>query len=122
LYNWYAVIDPRGLAPEGWHVPSQDEWLQLLKFLGGNKQAAIKMRAPGIAWRLKQGSNESGFSAFPGGLRTQDGVFTMGEAARWWSSDAHANKDKAISYDMTSYERCIQDVKELGLSVRCVKD
>ena len=45
LYNWYAVNDPRGLAPEGWHVPSDAEWTQLTDYLGGREKAGAKMKS-----------------------------------------------------------------------------
>ena len=45
LYNWYAVNDPRGLAPKGWHIPSDQEWTDLTDYLGGDEQAGAKMKS-----------------------------------------------------------------------------
>ena len=45
LYNWYAVNDPRGLAPEGWHIPSNDDWEGLIYFLGGYEMAGLKIKS-----------------------------------------------------------------------------
>ena len=47
LYNWYAVNDPRGLAPEGWHIPSDFEWTTLINTLGGSASAGGPMKAMG---------------------------------------------------------------------------
>jgi uncharacterized protein (TIGR02145 family) len=66
LYNWYAVADSRGLAPEGWHVPSDEEFLILADALGGAKNASNKMRST-YGWNKSNGNNESGFSGLPGG-------------------------------------------------------
>src|SRR3954471_19314790 len=46
LYNWYAINDPRGLAPEGWHIPSDEEWTKLTTYLGGKIQASAKIKSP----------------------------------------------------------------------------
>ena len=80
LYNWYAVNDPRGLAPVGYHVPSDSEWTDLIAFLGGEDLAGSKMKTP-LGWDDNspetndpwEGTNESGFSALPGGSRTTVG-------------------------------------------------
>ncbi|MEY4602771.1 MAG: hypothetical protein RIT43_63 [Bacteroidota bacterium] len=81
IYNGFAVVDPRGLAPEGWHVPSDLEWLNLSKVLGGENVAGFKMRIKmdeceklnlPIEWA---GSNRSGFSALPGSFSCSDGNF-----------------------------------------------
>ena len=86
LYNWYAVNDPRGLAPEGFHVPTDDEWTQLTKFLGGEEYAGKELKTTN--W---YGTNSSGFSAFYGGLRSYDGgIFNyLGDNGLWWSSSQY---------------------------------
>ena len=78
LYNWYAVNDPRGLAPNGYHIPTDAEWTQLSDYLGGGSEAGAKMRSTS-GWFVKgnmdeanafcQGTNSSGFSGLPGGGR-----------------------------------------------------
>lgn len=73
LYNWYAVADPRGLCPSGWHVPSDAEWTALTDYLGGNELAGMKMKSTN-GWepyegKSGNGNNESGFSGLPGGYR-----------------------------------------------------
>jgi uncharacterized protein (TIGR02145 family) len=79
LYNWYAVNDPRGLAPEGWHVSSDEEWKELTNFIGGEELAGGKMKEAGTEhWNNPNlgASNESAFSALPGGWRSIDGTFS----------------------------------------------
>lgn len=71
LYNWYAVNDPRGLAPEGWHIPTDAEWIALIDYLGGTNVAGGKMKQIGTVHWISPNlgaTNESGFSALPGGL------------------------------------------------------
>ncbi len=142
LYNWYAVNDPRGLAPEGWHIPSEDEWKTLKNYLGGSFKAAKKMMTKegwepqyGRVWVMKGmrhgyqekrrigiGTNESGFSALPGGFRARSGAFAkMG--AYWWSSTKGYGRYEAFAHELKDYtgiKRIIEN-KSRGLSVRCVK-
>ena len=71
LYNWYAVNDPRGLAPEGWHIPSDDEWSQLIDFCG-EKSIADSLMESNSEWG--NNNNENSFKALPGGHRDFDGI------------------------------------------------
>lgn len=73
LYNWYAVNDPRGLAPQGWRIPSNGEWTTLTTFLGGAYPAGYKMKAGTIDWIPYGGSNSSSFTGLPGGNRGYEG-------------------------------------------------
>lgn len=119
LYNWYAVNDPRGLAPEGFHVPSDAEWTELTNHLGGEKVAGKKMKTS--TWN---GTNSSGFSALPAGNRDTNGYFSfLGDNGYWWSSSS--NGGFAISRRLYSglsigprYDNYPQD----GFSVRCLKN
>ena len=66
LYNWFAVSDPRGLAPKGWHIPSDAEWITLTGNLGGENAAGTKMKSSS-GWKDNaNGTNESGFEGLPG--------------------------------------------------------
>jgi uncharacterized protein (TIGR02145 family) len=72
LYNWYAVNDPRGLAPQGWHIPSDNEFTTLANYLGGATYAGGKMKEEGLChWNSPntRATNESGFTGLPGGAR-----------------------------------------------------
>ncbi len=90
LYNWYAVNDSRGLAPTGYHVPSDAEWTTLTTFLGGEGVAGGKMKSTDTSlWQSPNTSatNESGFTGLPGGCRSDDGAFDdVGDGGDWWSS------------------------------------
>jgi uncharacterized protein (TIGR02145 family) len=81
FYNWFAVVDNRGLAPAGWHIPSDAEWQRLVDYLGGESVAGGKMKKPGTEyWRTPNigATNESGFSAQPAGDRSYwDGYCTV---------------------------------------------
>jgi uncharacterized protein (TIGR02145 family) len=88
LYNWYAVTDPRGIAPLGWHVPSGDDWIDLVQYLGGNSTAGSKLKSS-TGWDHSTGTNSSGFSALPDGIRSNDGLFyKLGSYSYWWSNSA----------------------------------
>jgi uncharacterized protein (TIGR02145 family) len=90
LYNWYAVNDPRGLAPQGWHIPTDAEWTTLSTFLDGDAASGGKMKSIGITkWTTPNTSatNESGYSGLPGGNRSSSGTFSnVGGTGVWWSA------------------------------------
>ena len=91
LYNWYAIHDPRGLTPEGWHVASDSEWYVVLNFLGTNaKNAGGKMKETGTAHWLDpnvNATNSTGFTALGGGYRDNLGQFCyINFLGYWWSS------------------------------------
>jgi len=82
LYNWYAVNDPRGLAPEGWHIPSDFEWTTLINTLGGNTMAGGPMKAMGTTdWNTPNlgATNLCNFTALPGGQRNAAGSYSNEE-------------------------------------------
>ena len=87
LYNGYAVYDPRGLAPEGWHVSTDNEWKILMKYLGGEDIAGDKLKEPTYWWveDYSVPTNESGFTALPGGLRDSiDDNFKLLDQGGYW--------------------------------------
>jgi uncharacterized protein (TIGR02145 family) len=128
LYNWYAVNDSRGLAPEGWHIPTDEEWTTLTDYLGGEKVAGGKMKSTGIKyWTNKGTTNVSGFSALPGGLRyDEDGNFGYSHLALFWSGTESGNYDVWIRWlsDVNGrvYRNGNEFAKPGGLSVRCLRD
>jgi len=103
LYNWYAVNDPRGLAPEGWKIPSDEDWTRLTDFLGGESVAGKKMKSTEF-WadndgESGNGTNESGFSGLPGGGRDNNGTFNgIGKYGYWWSSTEFDTYDAWARY------------------------
>ncbi|MFN9494920.1 MAG: FISUMP domain-containing protein, partial [Bacteroidota bacterium] len=86
LYNWYAVMDSRGLCPTGWHVPSDAEWTILENYLGS--EAGTKLKASYGWYEGGNGTNSSGFSGLPGGFRddTTGSFINVGNGDYWWSS------------------------------------
>jgi uncharacterized protein (TIGR02145 family) len=140
LYNWYAVNDPRGLAPKGWHIPTKKEWNEMIESLGGDEVAGHKLKAE-QEWTEKMdytsnppklygnGTNESGFQAVPGGGRSCDGKFfneTDGDEGNWWcSSDCSTNEADymSMSYSGGSVFSLSSGIRKGGgCSVRCVKN
>ncbi|MFC1733159.1 fibrobacter succinogenes major paralogous domain-containing protein [candidate division KSB1 bacterium] len=128
LYNWYAVNTGK-LCPAGWHVPDDVEWDTLITFLGGNPIAGGKLKDTGTIYWLPPNtgaSNESGFTALPGGCRSENnGLFDlMFESGWYWSSKEESITD-AWSWELTSDEIDINAVisrKKKGISVRCIRD
>jgi uncharacterized protein (TIGR02145 family) len=128
LYNWYAVTDPRGLAPTGWHVPSDAEWTTLTTFLGGETLGGGKMKTTGTkSWITPNtaATNSSGFSGLPGGSRYAGGTFFgIGSYGSWWSSTEYDTADawyRSLNYDFGGVGRPNND-KRNGFSVRCLRD
>lgn len=125
LYNWYAVVDDRGLAPKGWHIPSDEEWTTLTDYLGGEEIAGYKMKSTSGWAENGNGTNESGFSGLPGSVRYPiDGSFLhIGEIGYWWSSTPYG--DSAFSRALFSnkvYASNTIPFAKTGCSVRCLKD
>jgi len=129
LYNWFAVNDSRKISPKGWHVPTNVEWQTLVDYLGGSGIGGSKLKESGnVHWResANASSNESGFSALPGGGRSyDDGAFgNVGYIASFWSStedDSIYACNCLLFYD--SSDVCLYDSnKRYGFSVRCVRD
>ena len=125
LYNFYAVQDPRGLAPEGFHIPSDKEWTVLTQHLGGEDLAGYKMKSKAGWYESRNGNNSSFFNGLPGGICEDDGNFIeITETGSWWSStetNLTSSYFRDLYYSDLEIERdfCI---KNYGLSVRCIKD
>ena len=127
LYNWKAVVDPRGLCPAGWHVPSDAEWSTLENFLGGDSLAGGKMKEVSTLWASPNtgATNSSGFSALPGGTRWSFGrYFDLNYLGGWWSStevDSYSIKGRYLNFNLN--KSCRIDIdKRCGYSVRCIRD
>ena len=123
LYNWYAVNTGK-LCPTGWHVPSDSEWAMLIDYLGSEEIAEGKLRETGTThwiYNNKEATNETGFTALPGGARTRS-YESIDRYGYWWSSTEfdpywawHVLIDGNRVY-------ITYNVRFIGLSVRCVKD
>jgi uncharacterized protein (TIGR02145 family) len=128
LYNWYAVDDSRNIAPAGWHVPNNTEWQILVDYLGGGAVAGGKMKEAGTThWQNPNtgATNESGFSALPGGYRRNDSPYLyLGHFALFWSSTESFgggawSRNLDYQYSDIGYNN---PNKRHGFSIRCVKD
>lgn len=127
LYNWYAVNDSRGLAPEGWHIPSEAEWTILFNFLGGEAIAGSKLKERGTAhWCAPNddATNSTGFTALPTDWRLDIGFGTGCEDSSFWSSDEdddqHAHN--IFLFNGTGEISRVINQKYVGWGVRCIKD
>ena len=132
LYNWYAVHDPRGLAPIGWHVPSDLEWDTLSTFLGNNAGGKLKdtgtiEAGTGLWYAPNAGAtNKTGFTGLPGGYRGgHSGAFDdFGGEGYWWTSthyNASKARDRNLHY-LDGHVGTYQYDKRYGFSVRCLRD
>jgi uncharacterized protein (TIGR02145 family) len=127
LYNWYTV-NTKKLCPTGWHVPSDAEWTTLTTNLGGESVAGGKLKETGTThWQSPNmgATNETGFTALPGGYRNNYGPYNdIGYYGYWWSA-TEANATYAwyrhLSY-ANSYVYRNYFNKHYGFSVRCLRD
>jgi len=131
LYNWYAVNSGK-LAPTGWHIPSEQELDTLLAYLGGHYLAGGKLKSIGTVdsqnglWMSPNegATNESGFTAYPGGYRVYS-FSDISKKGNWWSSTSTSPLASAYLFYLSYYS---QDAilafagQDLGLSVRCIKN
>lgn len=140
LYNWYAVADPRGLCPTGWHLPSDAEWQTLEIALGlpayeanstGNRGSSQniggKIKAVSPLWSSPNtgANNSSGFTGLPGGYRYYIGPYdVIGNGGGWWSSTQYTPNGAWYRYLYFNYGSVLRldTNKSNGLSVRCLRD
>ncbi|HKL71706.1 MAG TPA: fibrobacter succinogenes major paralogous domain-containing protein, partial [Marinilabiliaceae bacterium] len=125
LYNWPAAMNA---CPTGWHLPSDAEWTELTDYLGGSGVAGGKLKEIGTThWNTPNtdATNETGFTALPGGYRRDVGYFSIiGYLGFWWSAtefSTYSAWTRFMYYDLSSVIRS-NDFKELGFSVRCLRD
>jgi uncharacterized protein (TIGR02145 family) len=124
LYNWKAALSA---CPEGWHLPTNSEWEQLIEFLGGETVAGGKLKSTdSIYWNIPNegATNESGFNALPGGYREYSGVFSYLNSYGFWYSATEYSSDYAWNryLDSNNSNAFKYYSKENGFSVRCIKD
>lgn len=126
LYNWYAVNTGK-LCPTGWHVPSDAEWTALTDYLGGKIFAGCKLKEAGtVHWNSPNtgATNETGFTALPGGGRGYEGKFnSIGGGGYWWcATEYYTNAWLRYMYYYSGNVYRSNHGKENGYSVRCVRD
>ena len=127
LYNWFTVNTGK-LCPIGWHVPTDAEWTTLTDYLGGESVAGGKLKETGTTHWLSPNTgatNETGFTALPGGYRAGSGYFNhVGSYGHWWSATEGSAGNawgRYVGYDNSNVYG-LSDSKQAGFSVRCVKD
>ena len=138
LYSWHAVTDSRNVCPAGWHVPTDAEWHTLVLYLDSSALLTLyestiaggKLKEAGTAHWLSSNNgatNESGFTALPGGYRYVNGAFGyVGNCCKWWSStEASTNDGNALSRVLSDMDSSVgrdgYECKVGGLSVRCLR-
>jgi uncharacterized protein (TIGR02145 family) len=145
LYNWYTTVDPNGLCPTGWHVPTNDEWTALTDYIGGTNsphgnelKSCRQVNSPmggdcntteHPRWNehnTQYGTDTYGFSTLPGGYRHFNGPFySIGEFGYWWSSlefSTFLAWFRCLYYDYGSVFESYGYDKQGGFSVRCLRD
>jgi uncharacterized protein (TIGR02145 family) len=124
LYNWFAITDPRGLAPKGWHIPTDEEWQQLVDMAGGDKTAgtALKSKAD---WKDKAFEDPHNFNGLPGGARNSAGEFSsLTTHGHHWTSTPvkKSGWSRGLSAAFAFVGHHDSNYPGSGLSVRCIKD
>lgn len=143
IYNWPAAMagssssasNPsgvQGVCPNGWHLPSEDEWDEMITCLGGSSDASKKLKETGtVHWNTSAQSitNESSFTARPGGFYAPSNAyfFDLGDVGEWWTSTEYQWDNTEVIYyeirsSVNSSVRTYLTFKNIGLCVRCVKD
>lgn len=149
LYNWYAITDPRGLAPAEWHIPTDTEWSNLATFLGGENEAGSKLKENSTTstWDVttNYATNQSGFTAVPAGTgylnyhlpapvvppapapALADLFKGKTKVTYWWSATTTGSTASDIVWSRnvnSSTDQLVRSgaIKSSGLSVRCVKN
>lgn len=123
LYNQLAVLDAKGLAPVGWHVPSISEWEELSDYLGGKYLAGQQLKEAGTDHWLapNDGTNSTGFTALGNGARSGGGDFgAIKWYGYWWSTTYQGFACCANQYTVFGTKQLLAG--NFGLSIRCLKD
>jgi uncharacterized protein (TIGR02145 family) len=132
IYNYYAAVSVHNVCPAGWHLPDNSDWRTIGIYLGGEEIAGKKLKEAGpVHWGYYNtlSTNESGFTALPGGLRDYLGIIesmgdSRGGSGFWWSATVN-DPTSAWSYNLGSEVNTLMSFpirKREGQNVRCVKD
>ncbi|MBN2279506.1 MAG: fibrobacter succinogenes major paralogous domain-containing protein [Candidatus Marinimicrobia bacterium] len=136
LYNWYTCVDERNIAPEGWYVPTDEEWEELAQYISDQNGGYSKSRDDwdDVGTHLKStsgwnsggnGTDDYGFSGLPAGYRDTNGsYYSMGDRAHFWSATEYSSRDawrRALDCYYANFYRGFNR-KGRGFSVRCVRD
>jgi uncharacterized protein (TIGR02145 family) len=125
LYNWYTATDTRNVCPAGWIVPDNQNWVELSEFLGGDLVAGAKLKSlTGWSPFYSPSSNESGFSALPGGARNY-GLFDysfLDQYSFYWSTSLNVDNAWFRFSGATDVFGVNSAIKAAGFSIRCLKN
>ena len=129
LYNYYAIIDPRGLAPESWKIPNNSNWLSLIDFFGGTQKAFSSFRMENSLFHSEV---FSGYRTIQNDTETSNGKTTIQKSkafifadTRWWSKEELTNeltKYMMLAIDDVGEIYSGEGDKGMGCSVRCIKE
>lgn len=129
IYNWYAITDLQNICPEGWHIPTEAEWSVLISFLGGENVAGGKIKESGTSHWLapnEGATNESGFTALPGGGRYDNGNFALKGLFGLWSTSAENDVSRVwyrtLDWNSSKIVNHHDGSKNGGGSIRCIRD
>jgi uncharacterized protein (TIGR02145 family) len=133
LYNWYTVDATnnggKNICPEGWHVPTEAEWTTLIAYLGGGTVAGGKLKETGTTHWLDpnwHATNESGFTALPGGVVGIQGTsFNLESNGYWWSTTDYVATGSPYFLNLVKGNArafISNGSKRNGFSVRCMSD
>jgi uncharacterized protein (TIGR02145 family) len=130
LYNWYAVDETRNLCPVGWHVPKGAELSVMLTYRGWDLTSGGKLKETGTShWAIPNtgATDETGFTALPGGLRASYGFINLTTQGLWWTArdswfTADTHPTILILFSERSDFNATIAIKTTGMSVRCVRD
>ena len=123
LYNWYAVNDPRGLAPNGWHIPTKPELHELVEYLDSHYQKLSVVDSLFAVGAIT--STEDSFHAFQGGLRLTNGSFqSLGKYGFWWGTTCYLSSHSWLKHLRTGSGFRVFPLFHHGdgFSVRCIRD
>lgn len=127
LYNWYAVNDPRCLAPKGWKIPTWDNFNDLDEYYGGEHKSGFELKSR-LGWKNNFGGrNSSGFTGYPSGMGFfEDNTMIwsgLGESTFFWTA-TEDSEDDAFHFGLlnNSSTILIENSKDDACSVRCIKD
>ncbi len=141
LYNWFTVVDEKGLCPDGWEVPSDEDWKDLEKYLGMSGETVLLdgLRGTDEGGMLKDtgiqlwnnpnsgATNETGFTALPAGTRQVEPIvffeFLRDDTYYWTVTQSDENKawTRGLTFKTAGIFRYSAD-KRIGFSVRCLKE
>jgi len=131
LYQWDEMMQyttqqgTQGICPNGWHIPTNDEWIVLRDYLGGWEVAGVKMKSSSGWYNNGNGTDSSGFTALPGGMLHDNGSFYyLTENVNFWSSTESSTiraKIWGLNYEFGSLAKGSL-IKTGGFAVRCVRD